>query len=226
MKRIVLLLLVLITQQLYARTFTAIANGNWVTPRTWSCNCTPAHGDNVIIPYGITVQISRPVVLDEVVLSVAGVLDLTNGLLQMKDSDRVTVVPGGKIVANGLGGRIVIGLTSHDLRSGSTIVGPATIGASILNVALMFFEAEANENELTLRWASAGELDVRRYEVFCYHDSTRFETLGELQGLNYSLKRHDYKFQVENPHDGVEFYRLEAVAHDSTRMVISTVSAK
>ncbi|MEJ0031919.1 MAG: hypothetical protein WDO15_16760 [Bacteroidota bacterium] len=77
-----------------------------------------------------------------------------------------------------------------------------------------------------MRWASAGELDVKRYEVLCYHDSARFETLGELQGLNYSLKRHDYKFQVENPHDGVEFYRLEAVAHDSTRMVISTVSAK
>ncbi|MEJ0031920.1 MAG: hypothetical protein WDO15_16765 [Bacteroidota bacterium] len=71
-------------------------------------------------------------------LSVAGVLDLTNGLLQVKDSDRVTVVPGGKIIANGLGGRIVIGLVTHDLRSGSTIVGPATIGASILNVALMF----------------------------------------------------------------------------------------
>jgi hypothetical protein len=180
----------------------------------------------VIIPYGITVTISRPVALDSAVISIAGVLDLSNGLLQMRESDRITVVPGGKIIANGLGGRIVIGLVKHDLTSGSTIVGPATIGASIMNIALMFFQADATENEVTLRWASAGELDVRRYEVFCYHDSTRFETLGELQGLNYSLKRHDYKFQVENPHNGVEFYRLEAVAHDSTRMVISTVSAK
>lgn len=221
-----LLLIVFAALQAEARTFTAVTNGNWVTPRTWSCNCTPVHGDNVIIPYGITVQITRPIVLDSVVISIAGVLDLSNGLLQMRDPDRITVVPGGKIIANGLGGRILIGLASHDLRSGSTIVGPATIGASILNVALMFFEAETSESELTLRWASAGELDVKRYEVFCYHDSTRFETLGELQGLSYSLKRHDYKFQVENPHDGVEFYRLEAVAHDSTRMVISTVSAK
>lgn len=226
MKRMALLLIVFAALQAEARTFTAVTNGNWVTPRTWSCNCTPVHGDNVIIPYGITVQITRPIVLDSVVISIAGVLDLSNGLLQMRDPDRITVVPGGKIIANGLGGRILIGLASHDLRSGSTIVGPATIGASILNVALMFFEAEASESELTLRWASAGELDVKRYEVFCYHDSTRFETLGELQGLSYSLKRHDYKFQVENPHDGVEFYRLEAVAHDSTRMVISTVSAK
>lgn len=226
MKRIALLIIFFAALKAEARTFTAVTNGNWVTPRTWSCGCTPTHGDNVIIPYGITVQITRPVALDSAVISIAGVLDLSNGLLQMRDSDRITVVPGGKIIANGLGGRIVIGLVKHDLKSGSTIVGPATIGVSILNVALMFFNAETSENELTLRWASAGELDVKRYEVFCYHDSTRFEPLGELQGLNYSLKRHDYKFQVENPHDGVEFYRLEAVAHDSTRMVISTVSAK
>ena len=226
MKRAITLFIFSAALQAEARTFTAVANGSWVTPRTWSCNCTPAQGDNVIIPFGITVQVTRPIALDAVVISVAGVLDLTNGLLQMKDSDRITVVPGGKVVANGLGGRINIGLITHDLQTGSVIVGPATIGKRILNVALMFFKAEGDENELTLRWASAGELDVRRYEVFCYHDSTRFETLGTLQGLNYSLKRHDYKFQVENPHEGVEFYRLEAVAHDSTRMIISTVSAK
>jgi hypothetical protein len=226
MKQIALLIIFFAALKAEARTFTAVTNGNWVSPRTWSCKCTPTHGDNVIIPYGITVHITRPIALDSAVLSVAGVLDLSNGLLEMSDSDRITVVPGGKIIANGLGGRIVIGLVRHDLKSGGAIVGPATIGASILNVALMFFEAQTIENELTLRWASAGELDVKRYEVFCYHDSTRFEALGELQGLNYSLKRRDYKFQVENPHDGVEFYRLEAVAHDSTRMVISTVSAK
>lgn len=226
MKRIALLLIFLSALNAEAKTFTAVTNGNWVTPRTWSCNCTPVHGDNVIIPYGITVQITRPLVLDSVVISIAGVLDLSNGLMQMRNTDRITVVPGGKVIANGLGGRILIGLVSHDLRSGSTIVGPATIGVSILNVALMFFEADSGEAELTLRWASAGELDVERYEVFCYHDSTRHEPLGHRRGLNYSLKRRDYKFEVENPHEGVEFYRLEAVAHDRTRMVISTVSAK
>jgi len=173
MIRVVFILIFFTALTAEARTFTAVTNGNWVTPRTWSCNCTPVYGDNVIIPYGITVQISRSLVLDSVVISIAGVLDLSNGLIQMKDSDRITVVPGGKIVANGLGGRILIGLAKHDLRSGSTIVGPATIGASILNVALMFFEADNSENALTLRWASAGELDVKRYEIFCYHDSTR-----------------------------------------------------
>lgn len=209
-----------------AKTFTAVTSGNWVVPTTWSCNCLPASGDNVIIPYGISISISRPLALNSMIITVAGTLDLTNGLMQMNESDRVTIVPGGKIIANGLGGGINIGLTTHDLRHGSVIEGPATIGSKILQVALMFFDAETAEEQVTLRWASAGELDVKRYEVVCYHDSTTHENLGELKGLNYSLTRRDYNFPVVDPHSNVEFYRLEAVGHDSTRMVLSTTYAK
>lgn len=209
-----------------AKTFTAITNGNWVLPTTWSCHCIPAAGDNVLIPYGISVAISRPLTLSSMTITVAGVLDLTNGLMQMNESDRLTVVPGGKVIANGLGGRINIGLTSHDLRHGTVIEGPATIGSKVLQVALMFFEADTEDEQLILRWASAGELDVKRYEVVCYHDSSTYEHLGQLKGLNYSLTRRDYNFPVVNPHSSVEFYRLEAVGHDSTRMVLATTLAK
>lgn len=209
-----------------AKTFTAVANGNWVLPRTWSCNCTPENGDNVIIPYGITVTISRPIAISGAVISVAGVLDLTNGLLQINESDRLTIVPGGKIVAKGLGGRINVGLISHDIKHGAAIEGPATIGTTILQVALMFFEAEPDEEQLMLRWASSGELDVKRYDIVCYHDSVTYERIAQIQGLNYSLRRRDYNFRVLNPHGNVEFYRLEAVGQDSTRMLLSTVHAK
>ncbi len=209
-----------------AKTFTAVANGNWVVPATWSCNCIPAVGDNILIPYGISVKISRPLTLHSITITVAGVLDLTNGLVQINDSDRLTIVPGGKIIANGLGGRINVGLTSHDLRHGTVIEGPATIGSKVLQVALMFFESETNKEQVTLHWASAGELDVKRYEVICYHDSSTYEHLGALKGLNYSLTRRDYNFPIVDPHSNVEFYRLEAVGHDSTRMVLSTTLAK
>ncbi|MEJ0031921.1 MAG: hypothetical protein WDO15_16770 [Bacteroidota bacterium] len=40
MKR-VLILVLFAAFSAEARTFTAVANGNWVTPKTWSCNCTP-----------------------------------------------------------------------------------------------------------------------------------------------------------------------------------------
>jgi len=226
MKIFTALLFVLGAATAHSKTFTAVSNGNWVSPGTWSCSCTPADGDNIIVPYGLSVKISRPLALRSVVISVAGVLDLTNGLLQLAATDRLTVLPGGKIVANGLGGRINIGLVSHDLRHGSVIEGPATIGTRILQVALIYFEADTNAEQVTLRWASAGELDVKKYDVVCYHDSVTFEHLGELQGLSYSLRRRDYNFTVVNPHGNVEFYRLEAVAHDSTRMVLSTTPAK
>ena len=226
MRILIVILFVVASISASAKTFTAVASGSWVVPNTWSCNCLPAAGDNVIIPYGITITVSRPVALNSVIISVAGTLDLTNGLMQMNESDRVTIVPGGKIIANGLGGAINIGLTMHELRHGTVIEGPATIGSKILQVALMFFDVEVEKEQMTLRWASAGELDVRRYEVVCYHDSTTYENLGELKGLNYSLTRRDYNFPVVDPHSNVEFYRLEAVGHDSTRMVLSTTYAK
>jgi hypothetical protein len=220
------ILLILSLSNAYSKTFTAITNGNWVLPGTWSCNCTPVAGDNVIVPYGITVNISRPVTLSTITITIAGVLDVSNGLIQMNESDRLTIVPGGKVIANGLGGRINVGLVTHDLRHGTVIEGPATIGSKILQVALMFFEAQSDDEQLTLRWASVGELDVKQYEIVCYHDSTTYEHLGELRGLNYSLTRRDYHFPILKPHHNVEFYRLEAVGNDSTRMILSTALPK
>jgi hypothetical protein len=116
-----------------AATITAVASGSWVNPGTWSCHCLPGKSDDIIIPQGITVTVSRPIMLapgNNIVITVAGAIDLTNGVLQLDDLDWITIMPGGRIYANGLGGTIYSGITPIVLERRSYIVGPATINTT------------------------------------------------------------------------------------------------
>lgn len=211
-----------------AATVTAVANGNWVLPGTWAGNCTPGQGDNIIIPAGISVKVTRPVMLAPsatgIVITISGELDLSNGALQLGPMDQVVVMPGGRIVSNGLGGTIYVGITPNSFRSGVTVNGPFTIGDGGFPIALMFFEAEATENDfVTLTWASAGEVNVESYNILYSIDSVNFTNVGTTKGLGYSLRRHDYSYQVDSRSAEKEFFRLEATGIDSTRMVLSTI---
>jgi len=217
---------VLIAMAANAKTFTAISNGNWVLASTWSCKCVPAKGDHVIIPQGVTVAITRPIAAQSIILSIAGELELNSGMLQIGEADKITVLPGGKIVSKGLGGAIYAGTKAHYFEHGKVVTGPASIGVQVSKIALMFFEAESAEGHTSLNWASAGEIDVKYYEVLSSNDSITFQPMGEVQGSKYSLRRKDYTFPIGNPASEVEFYRLEAVRADSARVVLSTILAK
>jgi sporulation-control protein spo0M len=110
-----------------ADTITATTDGNWVQPQTWSNHRIPVAGDTVVIPYNIDVAISRPLSINTITIVIAGTLDITNGLLQMSEGGKITIQPGGKMIANGLGATIIVGLVTHVLESGALIEGPATI---------------------------------------------------------------------------------------------------
>jgi hypothetical protein len=116
-----------------AATISAKASGSWVNPTTWSCNCVPGASDNIIIPQDITVSVSRPIILapgKDIVITVAGTLNLTSGSLQLDESDWITILPGGRIFVGGFGGMIFSGTTRIQLEAGSFITGPATINGT------------------------------------------------------------------------------------------------
>lgn len=116
-----------------AATITAIASGSWVDPATWNCSCLPGKSDDIIIPRGITVSVARPVMLapgSDIVITIAGALDLSNGTLQLDEKDWITVLPGGRIFANSLGGAIYSGIIPIVLERRSYIAGPATINST------------------------------------------------------------------------------------------------
>lgn len=160
-----------------------------------------------------------------VVITINGELDITNGTLQLGPADQVVIMPGGRIVSNGLGGTVYIGIKPHLFPSGTKVEGPFTIGDGGFPVALMFFEGEADaENDyVTLTWASAGEMNVGCYDILHSIDSANFTKVGTTKGLGYSLRRRDYSYRVDSRSAERNFFRLEATGIDSTRMVLSTI---
>src|SRR5262249_43122194 len=123
-------------------------------------------------------------------------------------------------------GAIYVGTKPHYFEHGKVISGPATIGKTVFPIALMSFKADSNEGHVTLTWASAGELNVKRYEVLSSTDSVTFQTIGSMKGSTNSVRRKDYSFPIGNPASEGEFYRLEVIRTDSARVVLSTVAAK
>jgi hypothetical protein len=234
-RRIFTIVLVLLAGRSFAGTITAVSNGNWVVPATWGCGCVPAQGDNVVVPAGMSVKVTRPVMLapglqpgvlaNGVVVTIAGELDLTNGALQLGPNDQVVVMPGGRIISNGLGGTIYTGITPFTIRSGSVIEGPYTIGGGGFPIALMFFEADVeSENDfVTLSWASAGEVNVDSYRILYSNDSINYTNVATIKGLGYSLRRHDYSYHVDSRSSKKKYFRLECTSNDSTIVVLSTI---
>ena len=224
--RIYTLLLAFVAMSARAKTFKATTNGSWMAPQTWSCNCIPKSGDQISIPEGIIVIITKPVTARSMQITVSGELAFNNGTLQIDESDKIIVMPGGRVVAKAAGGVIYVGSKPHYFENGKVIAGPATIGKTVVPIVLMFFKADSNEGHVTLTWASAGEVKVRRYEILASTDSINFQTVGAVKASNNSVQRKGYTFPIGNATSGGEFYRLEAVRTDSSRMVLSTVGVK
>jgi hypothetical protein len=219
-------LLALVVVSAHASTIKAKTSGNWMTPQTWSCNCVPQSGDQVVIPEGIVIAITKPVTARSIQIIIYGELAFNNGSLQIDENDKITLLLGGKVVAKGSGGTIHVGLKMHYFEHGRMITGPATIGKTIFPIALISFKADSNQGRLTLSWTSAGEMKVKRYEILSSTDSVTFQMVGGMNGSNSTFRRKDYTFPIENTTSEMEFYRLEAIRNDSARVILTTVNAK
>jgi hypothetical protein len=220
--RIIVLLgfFVLLSDAVTAATITAVANGNWSSNSTWSCNCQPTSSDNIVIPAGITVTSTGPVILflgPVITITISGTLVLNNGSLQVDASDVITVKPGGKISGTGLtGGQVYSGVIPIFIANGSSINGPSTITSGSLPITLLFFNGQVQGEVVSLTWASATEENLDYYAVQRSNDGLQFETLSLISGAGTSTTRHDYSFTDSAPLPGTQYYRLMSVDKDGS----------
>lgn len=155
----------------HAGTVVAIANGSWVNPKTWSCGCLPGRTDTIIIPQNIVVSVTRPLMFGTasdgkaLVITVAGVLDLSNGSIHIDSVDRIIVLPGGKVSTKNFGGMVFSGTYALHLEGGTYVRGPATLGDGFSPMALAYFTAEKGTDGVVLNWASAGEINIDSYSI-------------------------------------------------------------
>ncbi len=194
---------------LRATTCTAISNGNWTDPATWSCGRPPATGDTIWIPLGFTVNvdINSPTYEDMLVV-VDGILNFENGM-------KLNICPGGVYVSET--GWLTGGTPGSKINiCGSTVWngpgptgGPLTFGSVTLPVELITFTGELNsDNQVLLSWRTATEKNNDFFTVERSVNGLTFEAIGTVSGNGTSSQPHDYTFTDPSPAEGTNYYRL------------------
>lgn len=153
----------------HAADCTAIANGNWSDPATWSCGAVPGCGDVITIPSGITVTVDIQVNLDEssgcntpTSVVVYGILQMGNGKkMNFAAGSSVEIMPGGLLLKGSGGGNSneinITGSTSWIAEDGSK-VGYFLIGVPIpLPVEFIEFTVSNEQNVYIFSWTVASE---------------------------------------------------------------------
>ena len=72
-------------------------NGAWSHASTWNLNRVPENNDTIVIPANITVKMKNPRSLDNVIIVVSGTLLLDGGKLNLNNSSRIILEPGGTV---------------------------------------------------------------------------------------------------------------------------------
>ncbi|MFK7807456.1 MAG: T9SS type A sorting domain-containing protein [Saprospiraceae bacterium] len=95
-----------------------------------------------------------------------------------------------------------------------------------LPVELIDFIAKPIEESIRLNWSTASELNNDKFEIQESQDGRAFQKIGEIKGNGTDSKRQDYSFKVENPKNGISYYRLKQIDYDGKFEYSKTVSVR
>lgn len=65
-----------------------------------------------------------------------------------------------------------------------------------------------------LYWKTASELNNEKFEIEESRDGREFQTIGEVEGNRTTSDQQEYSFEVENPRNGISYYRLKQIDFD------------
>ncbi|MEL6133835.1 MAG: hypothetical protein AAFR59_10780 [Bacteroidota bacterium] len=83
-----------------------------------------------------------------------------------------------------------------------------------LPVEWVSFQAQAQTEEVNLRWVTAREVNNSHFEVERGINQARFETIGTLVGKGNTTGQQEYTFMDETPLTGTAWYRIKQVDVD------------
>jgi hypothetical protein len=223
MKHIYTTLIILLTSVVAcANTITATANGSWVNTGTWNLNRLPQNGDSVVIPAGITVLLNQNIDLENVVIIIAGTLELNNGKIKLGSSSRVIVQTSGIITAGNSDDQIVIGTAFKfkgtqfqqtgysyaDATTGNSPNGFRTIDASALPVTFQSFFVKRQSANIQLTWVTSEEVNNRYYAIEKSTDARSWKEIAIVLGAGTTTLTSSYNYTDKNVTDAVVYYRI------------------
>jgi hypothetical protein len=214
------LLTLLMATSLMAGSITATNDTDWDLNNTWNLNRQPQNGDSIIIPADRTVTLDINVDLDNVIVVVAGVLNLTNGKLRLNATSRIIVQSNGKITGINSNDQIKIGnevkfdgikllQTGYSYADNST--GNGFLAAAILPVHFQSFYVTRQGSNSQLSWSTSEEMNNNYYAVERSIDGRSWKQVAVVMGAGTSALVNKYSYTDKNISDAVVYYRIRQV---------------
>jgi hypothetical protein len=217
-----------------AVTITAIANGNWATPGTWSLGRKPTCGDTIVIPASKTVTVNAQEnyvpCITPVVVIVSGTLQFTNGnKIDFPCGSWVFVTSTGiiKKATAGGGNSTLISICGYiEWNAGDGLLnGVDTLGGhGSLPVTWLTIDASLDGKNVKVSWSTAVEVNNEYFNVMRSDDGVAFKVIGKINGAGNSTNTNFYLFTDVDPQAGVSYYRLKQVDYDGAEDFSHTVA--
>ena len=208
---------------------TAIANGDWSNPATWSCGRAPANGDIITIPFGFTVDmdINSPTYTGMTV-NVDGTLNFDNGQkLNLGCDGVVNVSVTGQLTGGNPGSKInICGATVWNGPGGPDI-GPFIFGIAPLPIELLSFDAKlSNSTSIELAWVTATETNNDFFTIERSTNGISYESVAIVDGAGNSTSIKSYSTIDKTPIEGTSYYRLKQTDFNGQFAYSSSISVE
>ena len=220
-----ILLLLLYSVFSQAVTNSAIGNGNWDAPGTWSLGRKPTCGDTITIPFGITVTVTAQ---ENLVPCVTPVIVIVDGTWQFTNGNKIDFPCGSwvyisstgivKKVTAGGGNSTLISICGYvEWNAGDGVLtGVDTLGGHGLPVSWLTIEASLSGKNIIVSWSTAVEINNEYFNVLRSDDGFNFTEIGKVAGAGNSTSTSYYSFTDNEPLPGISYYRLRQVDYDGT----------
>ncbi len=96
-------------------------------------------------------------------------------------------------------------------------------GSQPLPVQYLYFNANKQGDNVTLRWATANEQNNEGFEVQRSADGTSWAVLGFVAGIGNSQTEKDYQYLDQNLPGGTYYYRLRQIDYDGHSAISKVV---
>jgi len=220
-----LLALFIATTSLMAGSIKATQNNDWDQNNTWNLIRQPQSGDSIIIPAGETVTLDINIDIDNVVIIIAGTLNLQNGKLRMNAASRVIIQATGKITGINSNDQIKIGnevkFDGTELLQTGYSYADNTTGSGFLNfsplpVTFQAFYVTRQGSNNQLSWSTSEELNNNYYAVEKSTDGRNWKQVAVVMGAGTSALVNKYSYTDKNINDAVVYYRIRQVDMSGT----------
>jgi hypothetical protein len=204
-------------------TMTAVTDGNWTAPTTWSGGRVPRSNDIIVVPTGKTVTVDVVTkTYTNMYVKVYGTMNFANGKKLTMCPGALHVYPGGTLNAEANGSKINICTdmpwSGNDVSTGPLHFGDYTLPATFLN-----FNGTRTGSTVTLNWTTEYETANSTITIQRSTDNTTWTDIKTVTSTGDGVNTQSYTEIDENPQVSNNYYRITLTSPTGNTITSRTV---